>query len=52
MTDVQPDDLGTGSELPPSTPRWVLTLGLVAALLVIGFVIFMLVGGHAPRLDH
>ena len=47
-----PDDLELSTETPPPTPRWVLALGLIAVVLVIGFVVFMLVGGHTPRMNH
>ena len=49
MTGAPREDLDSTAEAPPPTPRWVLTLGLIVALLVIGLVIFMLVGGHQPR---
>lgn len=49
MTGAPPEDLDSTAEAPPPTARWVLTLGLIVALLVIGLVIFMLVGGHQPR---
>lgn len=49
MTVRPPDDLDPDAEAPPATPRWVLALAVIVALLVIGFVIFILVGGHQPR---
>jgi hypothetical protein len=32
----------------PGTPQWVLVLVLIAAVFIIGAVIFMVVGGHTP----
>ena len=50
------DELEDGTAItdvgPPGTPRWVLALALVAAVFLIGAVIFMLAGGHTPRIGH
>ena len=38
---ADPDD----NEKPPATPRWVLVIGIVAAVLVLLFIIMHVVGG-------
>jgi len=57
MADLRPDPdpttddpaLGRGGARAPRTPRWVLVLGAVAVVLIIGFVVqAVLGGGHGP----
>jgi hypothetical protein len=57
MADQRPDPdpttddpaLGRAVALVPRTPRWVLVLGVLAVVLIIGFVVqAVLGGGHGP----
>jgi hypothetical protein len=34
---------------PPAVPRWVKVFGVVAALVVLLFVVLLITGGHGPR---
>jgi hypothetical protein len=35
-------------ESPPGTPRWVKLFAVIAVIVVAGFVILLLTGGHSP----
>ena len=38
-------DIGRDGGSPPSTPRWVLVFGAIAAALVVAFIVLHLMGG-------
>jgi hypothetical protein len=42
----EPDMPGSGSA--PATPRWVILLAVVAAVLVLAFLVLVVAGGHEP----
>jgi hypothetical protein len=39
-------------ELPPATPGWVKVMAVIALVALVAIVVVLLLGGHAPPVQH